>query len=293
MALLATHNQFQVEPGDVWRMGDHVLVCGDCRQMASWRAGVAALGGAPLAGIITSPPYAQQRRRAYGGVPAEQYVAWFQPVPALARQFLAADGSLFLNIKQHVSHGERTTYVYDLVSAIRNWNWRFVENYVWVHQGMPGRYGDRLKNQWEPIYHFALGRPCRTRFENVAHDSQAVPARTTNGVSRYAAVQGQLNPIADRQPGRALPGNVITIGIGRQRSGHPAAFPVALPAFFMRAFSDVGDIWCDPFAGSGTTALAANQHGRRALLIERQPDYCALALRRLVDAGIGSAERIS
>jgi DNA modification methylase len=65
--------------------------------------------------------------------------------------------------------------------------------------------------------------------------------------------------------------------------GHPAAFPVGLPEFFIKAFSDSGSVWLDPFGGSGTVAVAALQNERRALLIELEPKYVAVSLERLMN----------
>jgi DNA modification methylase len=67
------------------------------------------------------------------------------------------------------------------------------------------------------------------------------------------------------------------ITVTRQRSAigegidHPAVFPVGLPAFVIEAYSDAGDAVYEPFAGSGTTLLAAQQTGRRAYALEIAP----------------------
>jgi site-specific DNA-methyltransferase (adenine-specific) len=65
-----------------------------------------------------------------------------------------------------------------------------------------------------------------------------------------------------------------------QVKGHTAAYPVALPDFFIKAFSE-GDRIYEPFAGSGTTGVAAHRNNRRALLMEISEKYCDLILTRL------------
>jgi DNA modification methylase len=62
---------------------------------------------------------------------------------------------------------------------------------------------------------------------------------------------------------------------------HFATFPRELPRRCIKAGSRPGDTVLDPFAGSGTTLLVANELGRQAIGIELNPDYCDLALRRL------------
>jgi DNA modification methylase len=61
---------------------------------------------------------------------------------------------------------------------------------------------------------------------------------------------------------------------------HPAVFPVALPEFLMRAYTDEGEAVFEPFAGSGTTLLAGQRTGRRVRAIELAPAYVDLAIAR-------------
>lgn len=63
--------------------------------------------------------------------------------------------------------------------------------------------------------------------------------------------------------------------------GHPAPFPIELPRRCIKLFSFVDDLVLDPFMGSGSTLIAAYRSGRRAIGIEIDREYCALALRRL------------
>ena len=64
--------------------------------------------------------------------------------------------------------------------------------------------------------------------------------------------------------------------------GHPCPFPVELPAMAMETTS--GDLWLDPFMGSGTTLVAATQLGRRSIGIELDPDYFDIACKRVSEA---------
>ena len=55
--------------------------------------------------------------------------------------------------------------------------------------------------------------------------------------------------------------------------GHPAVFPVGLPEFFIKLFTKPGDMVLDPFAGSGSTGLAAEKLDRNVVLIDTKPQY--------------------
>jgi site-specific DNA-methyltransferase (adenine-specific) len=69
--------------------------------------------------IVTSPPYADQRKTIYGGVHPDKYVEWFLPISAELMRVLKPTGSFVLNIKERVVDGERHTYVMELIIAMK------------------------------------------------------------------------------------------------------------------------------------------------------------------------------
>jgi DNA modification methylase len=71
-----------------------------------------------------------------------------------------------------------------------------------------------------------------------------------------------------------------------RRGGHPAPFPVELARRAVRLSTWPGEVALDPFAGSGTTLLAARQLGRRAIGVEASERYCALAVDRLAQTAL-------
>lgn len=77
------------------------------------------------------------------------------------------------------------------------------------------------------------------------------------------------------------PTNVIHMATECGNKSHSAAFPEALPEWFVRLFTQPGDIVLDPFIGSGTTAVAALQLGRQFVGIDVNETYCDLARDRL------------
>lgn len=70
------------------------------------------------------------------------------------------------------------------------------------------------------------------------------------------------------------------------RDGHPAPFPIELARRCIRLSTWPGEVVVDPFMGSGTTLLAARDLGRRAVGIERNPEYCELAVQRLAQGAL-------
>jgi site-specific DNA-methyltransferase (adenine-specific) len=262
----------------------HRLLCGDCRESQAWER---LLGGERVNVCMTSPPYASQRKydesSGFKPIPPDEYVAWWEPLQACVRQHLAADGSFFVNIKPHCEDGERVLYVFDLVLKMRRgWGWRFVDEFCWrnTRNGVPGEWGNRLKNAFEPIYHFSTSERVKLCHDNIKHES--------DGVMEYAESKPYTKPNATGsgfehghivKHGMALPSNVIELAPSQGKE-HSAAFPIGLPSFFIRAFSDEGDVILDPFMGSGTSIMAAEALNRQARGIEISPMYCDVICKR-------------
>jgi len=284
--------------GDVWLLGRHRLVCGDCRAAGGL---VPATGGASVNLAFTSPPYASQRAydesSGFEPIDPDHYVEWFESVQRNVRAVLAADGSWFVNIKPHSDGLDTGLYVLDLVVAhVRRWGWHFATEYCWARQGFPGKPARRFKNQFEPIYQFALNE-WKFRPGAVTHASDRVPTydranHWANGLNDSTAGRAG-NDWAAVSDGDAYPGNMLPVGAKPNAGGHVAAFPVGLPTFFIRAYTDPSDTVLDPFIGSGTTLIAAEQLDRRCIGIELSPAYCDVVVERWQHLTGGRAERES
>ena len=298
--------------GDVWLIGKHRLICGDCRDHGT-RARL--FDGQKANVVITSPPYATQREydpsSGFKPVPPEEYVEWFRAVASGVESVLAQDGSYFLNIKAHADEGERNLYVMDLVLAHRRqWGWRFVDEFCWrkTDNGVPGGWGNRFKNAFEPIYHFCRQPQIKFRPKAVGHESEDCfdynpnNPKSTSGSGllgtgpRGAAADGGKNQSAwqrsrsslsddseGRHAGVARPSNVIEVRTESGQGSHSAPFPRPLVEFFLLAFSDAGDVVFDPFMGSGTTMAAAALLERVGYGCEISPAYCDVILRRIMN----------
>ena len=273
------------QPGDLWLIGPHRLVCGDCRDH-----GVVGrlFDGARAHVTFTSPPYATQREydpsSGFEPVPPEEYSDWFRDVAANVRAVLAEDGSYFLNIKEHAVDGERNLYVKDLVIAHkRQWGWRFVDEFCWrkTDNGVPGGWNNRFKNAWEPVHHFCLRAQIKFHPEAVSHTSDDVFDYSPDNPKSTSGSGLLGSGPRERHEGRARPSNVIEVRTESNQGSHSAPFPRTLVEFFVKAFSDPGDIVFDPFLGSGTTMAAAHVLERIGYGIEISPAYCDVILRRI------------
>ncbi len=105
--------------------------------------------------IVTSPPYADQRKHTYGGVHPDKYVEWFLPIASELKRVLKKEGSFILNIKERVVDGERHTYVLELILALRKQGWLWTEEYIWhKRNSYPGKWPNRFRDAWERCLHF-------------------------------------------------------------------------------------------------------------------------------------------
>ena len=270
--------------GDLWRIGVHRLICGDCRDASTVER---LLQGGRVHVAISSPPYASQRAydpsSGFRPVPPDEYVGWFAAVARNIEAVLAPDGSYFLNIKAHADDGERSLYVMDLVLAHkRQWGWRFVDEFCWRNtaNGVPGGWPNRFKNAWEPVFHFTRANEIKFRPFEVGHRSADVVVYARNNPVAPSG-SGLLGCGADKVDGIARPSNVIEAKAEGGQGAHCAPSARALFEFFVKAFSDRGDIVFDPFMGSGTTMAAAQVLSRIGYGCEISPAYCDVIVRRL------------
>ena len=236
--------------------------------------------------VITSPPYADRRKNVYGGLPPNKYIPWFLEIGKEIKRVIKPTGSFFLNIKAHTVKGERDLYVFRLVIALRDEiGFKFIDNYAWVKNSFPGNYRGKFKNGWEPVYHFSKEKSTKIKFNPLAcgtpqkEESTKRAFRKHIGYSRNGSnMMVNLDNIKNIKLAR--PTNVLRINnVMNQwdkRIFHPAVYPVELCDFFIKSFTNEGDIVLDPFAGSGTTGISAKKNNRQYILIEKEKKFCDL-----------------
>ena len=105
--------------------------------------------------IVTSPPYADQRKDTYGGVGHNHYVDWFLPISSELFRVLKPTGTFILNIKEKVVEGERSTYVMELILEMRKQGWLWTEEFIWHKKNSyPGKWPNRFRDAWERLLQF-------------------------------------------------------------------------------------------------------------------------------------------
>ena len=260
------------------------LMHGDCREL------LPTLPAESVNLVVTSPPYADSRKSTYGGVHPDEYVQWFLPVGNELHRVLKPDGSFVLNIKEKVVGGERHTYVLELILALKAQGWLWTEEYLWHKKNCaPGKWPNRFRDSWERCLHFT-----RQKQFQMYQDAVMVPigdwaksrlsrlsdTDKTRDASRVGSGFGKnVSNWLGRD--KAYPTNVLHLATECGNTGHSAAFPEELPAWFITLFTRPGDTVLDPFMGSGTTGLAAQNLGRGFVGMELKDEYFQIAQARL------------
>lgn len=241
--------------------------------------------------VITSPPYAQQRKATYGGVPEADYPAWTVAWMREARRLLKPDGNVVINIRPHVRNGQISDYTLRTRLALREDGWAEIEELIWDKKGGPpfGHPG-RPRRSWESLHWFALhGRPF-------------CDAKAAGSESQWASFFGYGRPgphvasVTGTGPkvGIARVPDMVRVKPSNEKDGdlnsHPAPYPVALAEWIAKLTCKPGGTILDPFSGSASTGAAALRNGWNYIGIEAMPEYVEMSRRRLATEDEGDGQ---
>lgn len=240
--------------------------------------------------IVTSPPYADARKQHYHSIAPNDYADWFISFHSTFWQALKPTGSLVLNMKDKIVNGVRHHYVWETIEKLSKLGWHCIDDYIWHKKtSMPGYWPTRLRDAWEYVFHLAK---VKTPYINQEAVKIPIALSTQQRLMRFENLKShfvrsstgsgfQRDLTHWRNKKKVLPTNVLHLSPENRNQGHPAVFPVALPQFFIQLLSEPNDLIVDPFAGSGTTGLAALSLDRRCVLIDNQIAYCEIAEQRI------------
>jgi site-specific DNA-methyltransferase (adenine-specific) len=233
--------------------------------------------------VVTSPPYDGQPK--YGN--GERYNAlWFRgfflDVTREIYRVLKPHGSFVLNYRSRRTGNERGTLQYELVFWLRDQGFIFCEDFVWGKPSPPpGRFSRYLKDGVEYCFQFAktpawqfFPEQCLAPARWDVRDRERRKKLPQNYV-RVNEPSGQGRRRVQAGPDWVRPSTLLLMEpeFGPNPTQHPTRFPVGIPEFFIKLLTRDGQMVLDPFAGTGTTAVAAEQLGRRWMAIEIDPRY--------------------
>lgn len=176
---------------------------------------------------------------------------------------------------------------------MRKQGWLWTEEYIWHKKNChPGKWPNRFRDAWERCLHFTKQRQFNMYQEAVMvrmgdwRHSRLKNLSETDRRRDNSHVNSGFGKKIDNWVGRdmAYPTNVLHLATECGNQNHSATFPVALPLWFIRLFTQQGDLVLDPFIGSGTTALACVELGRDYVGLELDRAHVELANKRLREA---------
>lgn len=276
--------------GQLWLIGEHRLLCGDSTK----REDVERVMGGERAGLcFTSPPYAQQRDYKEKSENASDWDSLMCGV--FANLPMADDGQVLVNLGIVHRDGEWWPYWDGWIEWMRGQGWKRFGWYVWDQiNGLPGDWNGRLAPSHEFIFHFNRSAIRPDKFVGTKPASQekrkqcrarAAAGEFVPGMRDKDGTVREISSPSTQGQTHKIPDSVIRIGrnvandIARQN--HPATFPKEFPEFAMNCWDG---IVYEPFSGSGTTFVAAQNLNRKCYGIEISPAYCAVILERMQTA---------
>lgn len=246
-------------PGDIWILGRHRLLCGDARSQDDYRR---LLGGEEVGVVFTDPPY---------NVPIDGHVCGLGRIRH--REFAMGAGEMSIRqFTQFLSATLGNMMCHARLGAIFYvcMDWRHMRELCEAGEEV----GLELKNLviWNKT-NGGMGTFYRSKHELIFvfkyGDAPHVNSFGLGETGRYRTNVWDYPGISSLSATRSS-----------ELAMHPTVKPVALVADALRDCSRRGEMVLDPFAGSGTTLLAAQETGRLARLIEFDPFYCDTIIRR-------------
>ena len=247
--------------------------------------------------VVTSPPYALHFKKEYGNADQENYIDWISPFCEQIKRVLKPEGSFALNIGGAWTPGSPTRSLYHfrlLLHLCDNMGFKLCQEFFWYNPAKmpaPAEWVNvrriRVKDSVEYIYWLGKTDFPKARNADVLQPySKDMLRLIKRGVSATRRPSGHVikKSFAEHKGG-SIPSNLIQCGNNESNSAylhalkaagrkiHPARFPAELPRFFINFCTEPDDLVLDPFAGSNTTGMVAEELGRRWMSIEKNEEY--------------------
>lgn len=292
-----------------YRTVEGAAYCGDSREL------LAQLPDASVNLVMTSPPFALQRQKAYGNKEQHEYVDWLKEFGRLVYHKLTPDGSFVLDLGGSYQKGVPARSLYNfrvLVEFCDEIGFFLAEDFYWFNPSkLPSpiewvnKRKLRAKDSVNTVWWFS-----RTEWPK---------ANVSNVLTEYSDRMRKLlaDPDGFYKPKKRPSGHDISKGFGADNGGaipsnllqipnsesngqylagcklvgapqHPARFPAKFPQFFIKMLTDPGDVVLDIFAGSNTTGWVAECERRRWLAFDESREYVAASAFRFLSKSVQS-----
>lgn len=270
--------------------------------------------------VLTSPPFALQRKKTYGNVDQEDYVDWLAEFCKKVHRVLAPSGSFVLDLggAYQSKRPVRSLYNYRvLIKLCDELEFQLAEEFFWFNPAkLPSpiewvnKRKIRAKDAVNTVWWLSKTDNPKANVSNVLvpysermKKLQANPQKYYKPKERPSGHDIGKKFATDN--GGAIPSNLLEIPNTESNSSyiqlcksislspHPARFPQRLPAFFIKFLTERGDKVLDIFAGSNTTGFAAEKLERSWIAFEQEASYLAASAFRFVEKEITPSDTLN
>lgn len=263
--------------------------------------------------VLTSPPFALQRQKAYGNKDQAAYLDWLTEFARLVHAKLRPDGSFVLDLGGAYQKGVPARSLYNFRVPIRfcdELGFFLAEDFYWFNPSkLPSpiewvnKRKIRAKDSVNNVWWFSKTEWPKADVSKVLTEYSARMRKLIADPEGFYTPKKRpsghdISSQFGRDNGGAIPSNLLSIPNSESNgrylegckaigvTGHPARFPAKLPEFFIKFLTDPGDLVVDIFAGSNTLGAVAEGLDRRWLAFELSLEYLAASSFRF--AGVGA-----
>lgn len=288
----------------VYRTPRGLQLCGDSVEL------LALLPDQSVDLVMTSPPFALLRPKAYGNKEQDQYVEWLGRFGEAAYRVLKDSGSFVLDLGGAYKRGKPVRSLYNyrvLLDFCDRLGYELAEEFFWFNPSkLPSpiewvnKRKIRAKDSVNTVWWFSRSAEPKADVTRVLVPYSERMKKLLKNPEKYYRPKARPSghDIAEgfsKDNGGAIPSNLLQIPNTESNSGylrrckmlqrdrHPARFPGALPRFFIQFLTDPEDMVLDIFSGSNTTGQVAEELGRRWISMELNREYAALSAVRFMN----------
>ena len=260
--------------------------------------------------VMTSPPFALQRKKEYGNKDQGEYIAWLSEFAKLIYSKLTPDGSFVLDLGGAYRKGVPARSLYNFRIPIHfcdDLGFFLAEDFYWFNPSkLPSpiewvnKRKIRAKDSVNTVWWFSKTEFPKANVSNVLTEySDRMKKLLEDPDKFYDPMKRPSGHDIGKGFGKdnkgAIPSNLLQIPNSESNGGymsgckaisvkrHPARFPAKLPEFFIKFLTEPGDIVLDIFAGSNTTGYVAELHEREWLSFDEEIEYVAASAFRFLE----------
>lgn len=262
--------------------------------------------------VVTSPPFALQRKKEYGNEQQDSYVDWLCRFGEVIFRKLRDDGSLVIDLGGAYEKGHPAHSLYQfktLIKLCEEVGFNLAQPFYWHNpSALPtpiewvNKRKLRAKTSVNTIWWLCKTAFCKADITQVLTPYSQRMERLIANPEEFVKAEGTVRPSGhvlgqsswSKNNGGAIPPNLLQIPNTESNSqylrvckilgvkSHPARFPCGLPEFFIKFLTSEGDMVVDIFSGSNTTGHVAEKLNRKWLSFELSKEYVASSVFRFI-----------